>query len=352
MDYDILTFIGRFQPFHLQHKRIIDIALKTANQVLILVGSAGSARTIRNPFTFEERKNMILGSFDTEQASRLLIEPVFDMTYNDSAWIKQIQEIVKSKTLDVINSGGIGLHGLADARIGLIGASKDHTSYYLKMFPQFDSVDVPITYSTHATTIREGFLDGTMKKHELYSNAISPHVAHFMYDEFAHTNHYEKLRAELDFVRQYQRSWKSAPYPVKHVTVDAVVEQGGHILLVRRKSEPGKGLWALPGGHLNEFERIEDGIIRELREETGIKVPVPVLKGSIVKTDVFDDPHRSTLGRVITHAAHIILTNELKLPKVKGADDADKAKWVPISELREDMMFDDHYAIVQFFLGL
>jgi bifunctional NMN adenylyltransferase/nudix hydrolase len=121
---------------------------------------------------------------------------------------------------------------------------------------------------------------------------------------------------------------------------------------VKRKSEPGKGLWALPGGHLNEHETQLDGAIRELREETKLKVPDAVLKGSLVAEKTFGDPHRSQIGRVITQAFHFRLAPQLELPKVKGADDAEKAVWLPISEVAEDMFFDDHYHIIQHFLGL
>jgi bifunctional NMN adenylyltransferase/nudix hydrolase len=44
--------------------------------------------------------------------------------------------------------------------------------------------------------------------------------------------------------------------------------------------------------------------------------------------------------------------DDTSLPKVKGADDAEKARWVPISEIAEDKLFDDHYHIIQYFLGL
>ena len=62
-EFDLLVFVGRFQPFHNEHKRVIDIALQKSKNVLILVGSAGKARTIRNPFTFDERKKMIVNSY-------------------------------------------------------------------------------------------------------------------------------------------------------------------------------------------------------------------------------------------------------------------------------------------------
>lgn len=352
-EFDLLVFVGRMQPFHNGHKKIIETALQKADNVLVLIGSAGKARNIRNPFTFEERQNMINSCFDCNggRQDRLIIKPLYDKMYNDSAWIKQIQEITNETILDIVNPGGFRLNGTNDAKVGLIGAAKDHTSYYLKLFPQWGHVDVPVHNDIHATNIREGFLAGTLQKHECAINELPMPVANFLFNEFKHGSEYPQLQKELLFVRDYKKQWKAAPYPVTFVTVDAVVEQSGHILLVKRRSEPGKGLWALPGGHLEVDEKIMDGIMRELKEETLIKVPEAVLRGSVVATNVFDDPNRSNLGRVITHAAHIRLTNDLKLPKVKGADDAEKARFTPISEIREDMMFDDHYAIIQYFLG-
>ena len=363
-EFDLLVFIGRFQPFHTQHKHVIDIALQKANKVLILIGSSGKARTIRNPFTFDERKEMIHKSFldyDLDASndvdgcvatSRLIIKPLYDKTYNDAAWIKQVQDIVKDTTLRIMNPSGFMASGLNDAKVGLIGASKDNTSYYLKLFPQWGSVNVPINTMMHSTAIRDGFFSGKMKRHELITNELTTPVANFMFNEFAHTDEFAQLQRELDHVKKYKEAWKAAPYAVKHITVDAIVEQSGHILVVKRRSEPGKGLWALPGGHLEEFETLEDGVIRELREETKIKVPDPVLRGSIQKTHMFDDPHRSNIGRVITFAAHIKLNDDTKLPKVKGADDAEKAIWLPITDVKEDMLFDDHYHIISYFLGL
>ncbi len=349
-EFDLLVFVGRFQPLHLEHKRIIDIALEKSKNVLVLVGSAGKARTIRNPFTFFERRDMITGCYENDwdvidpegqEQRRLRIRPLFDKTYNEAAWIKQVQDIVKDTALELDNPLALR------PKIGLIGASKDNTSYYLKMFPQYKSVNVDILADVHATEIREDFLDTGL----LTNSVIPMSVFNFLMD-FRTTDAYAQLNAELKFVRDYKKQWAVAPYPVKHATVDAVVEQSGHVLLVKRRSAPGKGLWAIPGGHLNEYERQLDGAIRELREETKLKVPDAVLRGSVRDHETFDDPHRSTIGRVITKAYHIKLPDAVELPKVKGADDAEKAKWVPIGDLREEDFFDDHFHVISYFLGL
>jgi bifunctional NMN adenylyltransferase/nudix hydrolase len=120
--------------------------------------------------------------------------------------------------------------------------------------------------------------------------------------------------------------------------------------MIERKAQPGQGLMALPGGFLDGNETLKLAVIRELREETRIKVPAPVLAGSITKTQVFDSPYRSARGRTVTHAYLIELKGE-KLPKVKGGDDAAKAFWVPFSEVKPELMFEDHFHIVQAMVG-
>jgi bifunctional NMN adenylyltransferase/nudix hydrolase len=122
---------------------------------------------------------------------------------------------------------------------------------------------------------------------------------------------------------------------------------------VQRKAAPGEGLYALPGGFLNQKERIIDGMIRELTEETRIKVPDKVLIGSIKNQHVFDHPNRSQRGRTITHAFHIELPPG-PLPKVKGSDDAKSAAWWRISDInaRWDELFEDHGDIISYFVGV
>jgi bifunctional NMN adenylyltransferase/nudix hydrolase len=75
--FDYLVFIGRFEPFHRGHFAVVERALKLAQQVIILIGSANKPRTIRNPWTIAEREVMIRAAFEHD-SDRLIIRPLRD----------------------------------------------------------------------------------------------------------------------------------------------------------------------------------------------------------------------------------------------------------------------------------
>lgn len=336
--HDMAVFIGRFQPLTKGHTQVILKALERAEKVVILVGSAFAPRNYYNPWSFEERKQMILAAFP-QDADRLIIKPIEDSLYNNEKWVKNIQEAVHQAFVEAKGAW----HPLA--KVALIGHSKDNSSFYLKLFPQWDNIEVANYHNISATNIRNWYFSDQASYFTKTSADIPASTRDFL-EQFVATPDWQQIKDEYDFVAKYKKSWEAAPYPPIFVTTDAVVVQSGHILLVQRGHFPGKGLWALPGGFLNPGEAIVDGVIRELKEETKIKVPVPVLKGSIVAQRVFDDVHRSSRGRTITHSFLFQLNADHALPKVKGSDDAAFATWVPLSQVTRQMMFEDHFDII------
>ena len=334
--FDYLVFIGRFQPFHNGHKAVVDEALQRAKNVIMLIGSANLPRSLRNPFTVAERSKMIKGAYSKADASRIHCVGLDDALYNDTRWLKYVQAGVKSVTGDL------------QADIGLIGHSKDSSSYYLSLFPNWASVSVPNYKNLSATPIRDGYLMGATPTLDR-----TPESTREVLEALKKTDDYQQLHEEAWFIDRYKKQWEDTPYPPTFMTADAVVVQSGHILLVERRSLPGKGLWALPGGFVDQKETLFDACIRELREETRLKVPEPVLRGSRHSQYTFDDPYRSARGRTITQAFYFQLKNDPKgLPKVKGGDDAARAFWLPLAELDAKQMFEDHYAIITKMVGL
>jgi bifunctional NMN adenylyltransferase/nudix hydrolase len=260
-----------------------------------------------------------------------------DTIYNDQAWAVRIQALV-------------GKHTKPGDKVGIIGHKKDDSSFYLDMFPQWGFENVELIEFLSAVNIRDLYFKRDVNMS--FIKGVVPESTFNFLTEFKTTSEYEQIIREREFVINYKKQYASLPYPPIFSTADAVVIQSGHILLIKRRAEPGKGLWALPGGYVNANtdKSVEDAAIRELREETMIKVPAPVLRGSIRRSKVFDAIDRSPRGRIITHAFHIELPDG-DLPKVKGSDDAEKARWVPIAEVRSEECFEDHYEIIQHFLG-
>lgn len=339
--YGTLVLIGRFQPLHNAHLEIIKRCTALTNNLVIVTGSAHQPRTYKNPFTSREREQMIR---EATQGLNLTITvgANTDTIYNDQAWAVRVQKIV--------NDAIYNTKGPEKQKIAVIGHKKDESSFYLDMFPQWEFVNVEQIEPLSAVNIRDLYFkrDANMR----FIQGVVPETTFDFLMRFKETPEYEQIIREREFVENYKKQYASLPYPPIFSTADAVVIQSGHVLMIRRRAEPGRGLWALPGGYVNANtdRSVEDAAIRELREETGIKVPAPVLRGNIKRSRVFDAIDRSPRGRIITHAFHIELPDG-ELPKVKGGDDADKARWVPIADVRSSECFEDHYEIIQHFLG-
>lgn len=334
--YDAIVFIGRFQPLHNAHVEIIRKAAELANKVIIVVGSANQPRTFKNPFSYAEREYLIQDTY--EFGTNLIVASNYDTIYNDDSWAVRVQNIVAKHTTE-------------DSKIAIIGHKKDETSFYLDMFPQWELVEVDLIEELSASQIRQLYFREDYNPN--FIRSVVPQNVLTYLNKFAKTEEYKQILREIEFVDKYKSQYASFPYPPTFVTVDAVVIQSGHILMIRRRAEPGRGLLALPGGFLDALsdKSLEDAMLRELREETGLKIPAPVIRGNIVETKVFDAIERSTRGRTITHAFLIKLPNG-ELPRIKAGSDASTAKWIPISQINRNECFEDHYEIINYFTGV
>jgi bifunctional NMN adenylyltransferase/nudix hydrolase len=302
------------------HRELIRQAKSKCSHLVIIVGSANAARSIKNPFTFLERKAEIELFLDHESIKDVSIVPINDYKYSNTQWISDVTNIVMDFTRRDMNPPT------------LFGFAKEGNDY-LDWFPQYKFVNIMTPYEVCSTDIRR-------KRFESGNSGFEREVVE-----------------DWKYFQKEKKLFENYPFPetISFNCADALVECSGHVLLIQRARAPGHGTWALPGGFKNRNETFLECAVRELKEETNIRVPEKVLRGSIVNKQLFDDPTRGNGIPRVTLCVHfrIDANADGSLPRANGADDAMDCGWYPIREVMSNMkLFDDHLAIISSMLGV
>lgn len=178
MKFDCLIYIGRFQPVHFGHLYIIQKALLQTKQLIILLGSSQESRTFKNIWTTEERIKMFQSVLNEDELKKIRFVPIEDIP-DDEIWKNQIQ--TKIKVLLSTN----------DLKIGLIGHTKDESSYYLKLFPEWHYLEVENYQNISATPLRKRFLAGKTTFPEIPNNVLNQML------EWKNTPDFHRLRRDF-----------------------------------------------------------------------------------------------------------------------------------------------------------
>jgi len=165
----VYVYIGRFQLPHAGHESVMKHALDKSDHLVLLVGSSEGGRTTKNPFSFEERKEMlkrITNGFKGDKKVSILSLPDFE---TDEEWTDEVQKLVKAVTQ-------------ADDKVSITGCRKtgDESTYYLQLFPDWHSdfiseVSFPGVDVISSTKARELFYKG-----EELPDFISPSVNDYL----------------------------------------------------------------------------------------------------------------------------------------------------------------------------
>lgn len=346
--------IGRFQPFHLGHHALLSAALCESDHVIVGIGSAFRARTPRNPFTWQERSQMILGAFPAEQTRRMRFVPLRDY-FNVDRWA----ETTRKKLCETL----LTFNGKSPAQVNLYGQVPNLKEGGCLPWSDWHRKNVPRHGEFDASNLRDLLFESgfgpsedprSSKGHSnsmaAMASKIPASVLSWLESRFQ-SNTWQYLSQEWMALRRIRSSWSQVPFPPTFITVDAVIRCNGHVLLIRRAKAPGEGLLALPGGFIEQHETVREAAIRELYEETRISLTTQELNRFLVSTKVFDHPQRSQFGRVVTHG-HFFDIVSSSLPSIQADDDAKIAQWVPVDQIcgLEDQFHDDHFFIIDHFL--
>ena len=349
------VLIGRFQPLHNGHMALLHAALERARQVVVVLGSAWQAPNPKNPFSWQERAQMLHEALSPGDAKRVHCVPVRDY-YNEPLWVHAVRDAV-------------GAHVPEGASVALVGHFKDASSSYLARFPGWELISLPRLGQFDATPLRDIFLGEGDASPQARESALAqlgtqvPESTLGFLHRWAQTPLFTRMQQEWRMLNAYKQAWSKAPYAPVFVTVDALLRcripnkdpRGqDQVLLIQRGHAPGQGLWALPGGFLEQRDSLWQSCVRELREETCASISEADLLAALQTVRVFDHPDRSLRGRTITHVHYLDLGVQPSLPPVQGADDAAQARWVAIADLpqMEGQFFEDHFQILCQFLPI
>ncbi len=139
----------------------------------------------------------------------------------------------------------------------------------------------------------------------------------------------------LEDYEELKKQHKEKVFKKPSLTVDGIISKEDKILLIRRKNDPFKGRYALPGGFVEYGETVEDAVLREIKEETGLSTEINNLIG------VYSDPDRDPRG----HTVSVVFDLKIKKGKLESSSDALSADFFPMEDLPE-LSF-DHKKIIQ-----
>ena len=328
--FDVAVLIGRFQPFHNGHASLLGQALEVGDRVVLVLGSAGSAPSPRNPFSALEREQMIRRSLSEADNFRLTVVGQRDV-WDTPRWASQVRGAVEA---------------VATGTTALVGFHKDATSSYLGCFPDWTFLDAGRRGPLDATPLRELLLSDSPTPDVLASlNQSLPAGVFDWIASWAQGPARDELTLESIAIRLYRQRWGTGPF----LSVHALVRSVEGILLLRRDQRPGKGLWELPGDFLLPGEQPESGARRAFAEKTGIDISGSDAAGQ----EVFAHPDRSLRGRIATHAYLYELDWGSAIPQARPESSGIEARWIPVGQIpsMESSLFEDHFHIADHLLG-
>ena len=123
-------------------------------------------------------------------------------------------------------------------------------------------------------------------------------------------------------------------------TVDAIIQKNSQILLIERKKEPFKGYMVLPGGFVNEGERVEDAAKREVKEETSLDIVLLEILG------VYSEPRRDPRGHVMSTVFIGKISKRSSKVDAIAQDDAAAIEWLDLKEVVDTKFGFDHGKII------
>jgi len=290
-------FIGRFQPLHKGHVEVIKKLSETLDEIIVGIGSSNKSDMPENPFTADERQIMLELAL---KGINYRIIRVPDIN-NYGAWTDMVVEL--AKPFDVVFTG--------NAVVKRLFEQKGYLTRELQMLPYLS-----------ASQIRKMLVDGENCDQYLPEGVL-------------------KVLKEIKGVERLKRIYNRSEHNNPPTAVDMIIEyynpEFEGIVLIKRKDEPYKGKWALPGGFQENGHSFERTVVKECGEETNLSITL------LHQLRARSQPDRDPRGHVNSIPYVVRGTGELK-----AGDDAAEAKIFSLNNL-PPLAF-DHKEIIEEYL--
>lgn len=225
-DFDYAVLIGRFEPFHAGHMALCKYALERAEKLIVVLGSAGAAASVKNPWDADTRAALITQSLEATGCAAPIFIPLRDSAYHFQDWLKRLKASVASVT--------------QGARVAVVGHYRDSTSYYLDHFPEWKLIVLPEQEGDiSASRIRKCLFEDTLSQ----ARSWLPAPVYDYLEGWRLTPDYQRLKGDYQAI-QAQGEAQTPPFTYRFS--QAAARAGASVLVTQREGAPGLGLFSLP----------------------------------------------------------------------------------------------------------
>lgn len=158
---------------------MVEEGLKHAKRLLLLIGSSHAPASRKNPWSYDERLQLIQSALSPEIMSRLIFAPLRDCPNDDEVWKQQVLDITQTLILP-------------QESFALMGHQKDESSYYLRLFPEWPYLEFPSMGAISATPIREAYFQTPITKRFDHPH-LAPLVLTYL-NQFRQTSTFQTLQ--------------------------------------------------------------------------------------------------------------------------------------------------------------